>query len=465
MKILLVLSLLIPILFLNIITGGGDNIRAESEINQIIRQMSLEEKIGQLFMVGFPGSDVDENIKNMIEEYHVGGIIYFRRNIDSLNQVTDLCRELQKSSFTSSELPLLIATDQEGGIVSRLKGGTHFPGNMSLGATRSQDLAFKAGKATGRELKYTGINMNLAPVLDVNNNPDNPVIGVRSFGEDPELVADLGTAYMEGLQSEGVIATGKHFPGHGDTAVDSHLNLPVIEHDRERLNKVELYPFQEAINQNIDSIMTAHVHFPAIESEPEIPATLSEKVLNGLLREEMNFQGVIITDCMEMSAIADSSGTVEGAVKTLQAGSDLVLISHTYEKQVQAIQGVIKAVKESRISEKSIDNSLKRILELKEKRMGLDSERFDKNMKKNKLNPELNREIAQKIAEKGITLAKDEELIPVKNIENKDIAVINFESSVNSQVEDDTNYNNIFTERLSPGTNSVTPFSVNEEKP
>ncbi|MFW5980699.1 MAG: glycoside hydrolase family 3 N-terminal domain-containing protein, partial [Halanaerobiaceae bacterium] len=223
--------------------------------------------------------------------------------------------------------------------------------------------------------------------------------------------------------------------------------------------------FQEAINQNIDSIMTAHVHFPAIESEPEIPATLSEKVLNGLLREEMNFQGVIITDCMEMSAIADSSGTVEGAVKTLQAGSDLVLISHTYEKQVQAIQGVIKAVKESRISEKSIDESLKRILELKEKRIGLDSERFDKNMKKNKLNPELNREIAQKIAEKGITLAKGEELIPVKNIENKDIAVINFESSVNSQVEDDTNYNNIFTERLSSGTNSVTSFSVNEEKP
>lgn len=461
MKVIIIIVIFITILLLNDIIAG-ESVRAESEIKEIIEEMSLEEKVGQLFMVGFSGTEAGENIKNLIENYHVGGIIYFRRNIESPEQTAELSRKLQKLAFrTTPGLPLFISTDQEGGVVTRLQGGTHFPGNMTLGAGRSQGLAFKAGKATARELKYSGINMNLAPVLDVNNNPDNPVIGVRSFGGDPELVAEMGTAYIKGLQGEGVIAVGKHFPGHGDTDTDSHLSLPIINHDRERLEKVELYPFRKAVQEDIDSIMTAHVHFPAVEDKTGTPATLSKKVINGLLRKDLEFQGVILTDCMEMKAISESPGTVEGAVKTLQAGSDQVLISHTYEKQIKAIEEVVKAVKEGKISEKSVDTSLIRILKLKKKRMGLET---DNQLEQDVPDREFSQNVAKQIAEKGVTVARGRELFPVDNIEDKDIGVITFESSSSSLVEDENNYQQPLLNRLSERSNSVISISVDEDE-
>jgi len=297
----------------------------------------------------------------------------------------------------------------------------------------------------------------LAPVLDVNNNPSNPVIGVRSFGEDPLLVAELGEAFISGMQSEGIIACGKHFPGHGDTNIDSHLGLPVVDHDKERLERVELYPFIQAIKAGVDSIMTAHICFPAIEPKRGVPATLSYNVLTGLLREELGYNGLIITDCMEMNAIASTFGTIEGSVMAIEAGSDMVLISHTLDKQKAAIEEVIKAVKAGRITEERINQSVIRILKLKEKRIGL-NRMFNTDYKG--INKKEGEEIAYQIAKKGVTLVKDDKnLIPIKK--GKKIVVLDFAIvHQTTLVENDKGYRNSFAHYLSEQGIQVEYFSL-----
>ncbi len=252
----------------------------------------LERKIGQLFVVGFDGTTVNPKIKKLIHDYHVGSIILFSRNIGEPEEVLQLTSDLQKEAKKAGyEKPLLICLDQENGVVSRIhKGLTTFPGSMALGATDNPQYAYKIGLATGKELKALGINWNLAPVLDVNNNPDNPVIGVRSFSENAEKVAAFGEAMMKGLQDAGVMTSLKHFPGHGDTNVDSHLDLPVISHEMERLENIELVPFKACIEAGADSVMAAHVYFPAIEPEEDIPATLSKRVYVDLLRKSLDLQ-------------------------------------------------------------------------------------------------------------------------------------------------------------------------------
>lgn len=412
-----------------------------------IAAMSLEEKIGQLFQIGFAAPAVSDQVKDMIENYHVGGVIYFSRNIKNPAQTAALSNNLQQLALNSgAEIPLFISVDQEGGTVIRLKGVTHFPGNMALGAASDPNLTEKTAQFTAVELKNLGINVNLAPVLDVNNNPANPVIGVRSFGEDPELVAELGAAYIKGLQSEGVTATAKHFPGHGDTDTDSHLDLPIIKHQRSRLDQVELYPFKKAIEAGVDSIMTAHVYFPAIEKEEGIPATLSKSVLTNLLRDELKFDGLIITDCMEMKAIVNTFGTVEGALKTIEAGSDTVLVSHSYQRQKNAIEAVIAAVKSGRISEERIDASVKRILTLKAKRINL--EQVDQ-AEPAQIDFKSHQQTAQKLAEKALTLVKNEDVFPIKNVKKKKVTVIDFEMGRVSLAEDEGEKNNLFINYLS----------------
>jgi len=342
-------------------------------IDYKLENMSLAEKVGQLFQVGFHSKIADEKIIDLIENYHIGGIIYFSRNIQSEEQTAELSNDLQQLALNSgSKIPLFIATDQEGGIVNRLAGTVDFPGNNELGAANDQESTQKIAELTAAELINSGINVNLAPVLDVNNNPNNPVIGDRSFGEDPGLVAEMGTVYIEALQSAGVAATAKHFPGHGDTAVDSHYELPIIEHQRSRLDQIELYPFKRAIEVGVEIIMTAHIYFPAIEKRKGVPATLSKAVLTDLLRGELNYNGLIITDCMEMKAIVNSFGTVEGVLRTIEAGSDLVLVSHSYQQQKNSVKAVIEAVKSGRITEKRIDTSVKRILRLKARKINLE---------------------------------------------------------------------------------------------
>ncbi|MGP0585786.1 beta-N-acetylhexosaminidase [Paenibacillus timonensis] len=332
---------------------------------------TLEEKIGQLFICGFHSLVPDEQIKTLVQHYHVGGVVYFRRNIASVEQLAELSRSLQALPRSRPELPLFVSIDQEGGMVARLdhEGMSRIPGNMALGAADDPSLTEEVARLAAKEMLQLGINFNFAPCVDVNNNPANPVIGVRSFGERPDRVAAQGAAAVRGYQNQGVIATAKHFPGHGDTAVDSHRGLASVPHGKERLHQVELAPFREAIAAGVDAIMTAHVIFPAFEPDG-IPATLSRRVLTGLLREELGFGGLIVTDCLEMKAIAEHYGIAEGAVQAIEAGADLVLVSHTLADQRAAIERVAEAVRSGRISEARIDRSLERILALKAKRIG-----------------------------------------------------------------------------------------------
>ena len=404
---------------------------------------NLRDKVAQLFVVGFPGTTPDDTIREFVAEEGVGGVIYFARNVETPEQVADLSRSLQRSAAEGDNPPLLITIDEEGGIVSRLPWEGRLPGQMTVGATRDPDLARRAAAAKARELRAVGVNVNLAPVLDVNNNPDNPVIGVRSFGEDPELVSELGVAAAAGFESERVVACGKHFPGHGDTDTDSHLDLPVIDHDRERLDRVELAPFATVVEEDIGAIMTTHVAFPTITEEPDRPATLSENVLTGLLREELGYDGLVMTDCMEMNAIADTVGTPEAAVQAVEAGCDLVTASHTPETQRAAIDAVVEAVESGRIAEAQIDESVQRILRAKE---NYDvSESVPGRDAWAEANDE-SRTVSRRVAEQGVTLVRDRDgNLPVGD---GPIRVVQFSGGKGSEVEESAADAGAFVERL-----------------
>jgi beta-N-acetylhexosaminidase len=287
--------------------------------------------VGQMFMVDFTGLEPIANVERLIAEEGVGGVILFDKNISAPRQVASLTNALQESARGAGRPPLLIGVDQEGGPVARLRmGATHFPSAMAFGAARSEALAASAAGITARELRALGLHMNMAPVLDVNNNPANPVIGVRSYGEDPALVARLGTAAIRAMQASGVLATAKHFPGHGDTSQDSHVTLPVVPHAQARLDAVELLPFRAAIRIGVAAVMTAHVVFKALD--PDRPATLSPAVL-GFLRSDLGFAGLIVTDSMGMRAITDRFPPGEAAVQVL--GED----RHPPDRHVTAGEG------------------------------------------------------------------------------------------------------------------------------
>ncbi|WP_410768228.1 beta-N-acetylhexosaminidase [Fontibacillus sp. BL9] len=384
-----------------------------------LSKLTLEEKIGQLFICGFHGLEADEQIKTLTKDYHIGGTVYFRRNVESVSQLAALSSGLQQLPRKNPEIPLFISIDQEGGMVARLdhEGMSRIPGNMTLGAAGDPQLTEAAAVLAAKEMLALGINFNFAPCIDVNNNPSNPVIGVRSFGEDPVKVAEHGNAAIRGYQQTGVIATAKHFPGHGDTAVDSHRGLAVVPHDKERLGKVELLPFREAIAAGVDAIMTAHVIFPAFEPE-EIPATLSRRVLTDLLRGELGYEGVIVTDCLEMHAISKSCGIPEGAVAAIEAGADIVLVSHTLQDQIAAIKAVTEAVLSGRISEKRIDQSVERVLVLKAKRLAAGAEQAGGDSAPVPVPltpPEESGELLARIAEGSVTLVKDDGNLPLKS--------------------------------------------------
>ncbi|MFJ7975943.1 glycoside hydrolase family 3 N-terminal domain-containing protein [Peribacillus sp. NPDC096379] len=423
--------------------GQGELVKKKGKrydvINQAIKKMALEEKVGQMLMPDFrtwEGSHVTKmlpEIYALVKKYHLGGVILFQENVVSTEQTTRLVADYQQAA---EKYGLLMTMDQEGGAVTRLQTGTDMPGNMALGATRSPELTSRVGLAIGEELASLGINMNFAPDMDVNNNPDNPVIGVRSFGEDPKLVAELGTAYAKGLQTAGVAATAKHFPGHGDTAVDSHLGLPEVPYDKERLKEVELYPFQKAMEANIDAIMTAHVTFPKIDNtkvisqktgeEIALPATLSYKVLTELMRNELKFEGVITTDAMNMNAIAEHFGSVDAAIRAVKAGADIVLMPVGLE---DVADGLVEAVKTKELSEKRIEQSVERILTLKIKR-GIMKEETPQLISEKVAyaldvigSPE-HKQIEKEAAEKSITLVKNNHVLPLQLNEGDEIVVL-----------------------------------------
>ncbi len=321
------------------------------------------EEIGQLFMIGFEGTAVSADFAAFLREYQPGGVILFARNLESISQIVDLTNDLQRCS---PHAPLLIAIDQEGGRVSRLpKGFTIFPPCEVVGRCQSSDLAYTVAATTAKELIAVGINMNMSPVLDVNSNPSNPVIGDRAFGTTPDLVSELGSATIDGLQDNRVVACGKHFPGHGDTNADSHLELPVVATPRERLEQTEFPPFKRAVTQGVATMMTAHVLYRALDASR--PATLSPTIIQKFLREELQYDGVVLTDDLEMRAIIDHYGIEDATVQAILAGCDMPLICKDRNREVAAMKAVRDAIESGEISTERFERSLTRIRRLKDR--------------------------------------------------------------------------------------------------
>ena len=379
----------------------------ERRIDGILHKMSAQEKVGQLLFVGFGGTNVESGgaIERLVKGKMVGGVALFSRNVKTLPQVAQFTRELKA---LLPELPPFVAVDQEGGNVVRLREPTTvLPSNMALGAARNLELTQRAAASLGHDLWLLGFNMNLAPVLDVNSNPANPVIGIRSFGEDPNLVGSQGGAYVEGLQSADVSAVAKHFPGHGDTGSDSHYAMPSLPHDSARLLSVELVPFQQAIDSNLDAVMTAHIALPAVEGVRGVPATVSHRVLTGLLRETLGFDGIIITDGLEMKGIVDAYGSGNAAVRAIQSGADMVLILWTKEKKEEVHQALLSAVREGKISRQRLDTSVRRILRAKIRRGVLDRPPPSLETALAELGTgQRGRRVAQEVANRSLTLVR-----------------------------------------------------------
>ncbi|MFA0887838.1 MAG: glycoside hydrolase family 3 protein [Synergistales bacterium] len=342
------------------------------KVSALLKGMSLEEKAGQVLMGFFRGETVHPSLSSVIGRVRPGGWILYSStgNIVSLEQVAGLTASLQEAAAAAQSLPPFVAVDQEGGRVSRLtKGVTVFPGNMALGATGDPDLAAKAARITSRELRILGITVNFAPVVDVQSNPANPVIGTRSFGSDPALVARMATAMVAPAAEEGVLCTAKHFPGHGNTSVDSHAGLPIDTHPREILEKVNFVPFSAMVRSGVPAIMTAHVVMPDLDQGNVLPATLLPKAY-AVLRGEMGFSGLAVTDSLGMKALDRYWSIEETAVLALQAGADLLVLGadpgHEPEEIERVHRAIVSAVLTDRIPKSRLDEAVKRILQAKE---------------------------------------------------------------------------------------------------
>lgn len=329
-------------------------------VNNIIENMTLSQKVGQMFAVGFSGNTFSSTLQSSINDYNFGNVIYLAGNVNNPNTLAGLSNSIQQAMINANGVPAFITIDQEGGRVARLtNGGTRFISNMAMGAIADSTQVYREGKAIGAELRNYGINVNFAPVLDVNNNPDNPVIGTRSYGENPFLVSKCSIQLFKGLQSANVMGTAKHFPGHGNTNVDSHTGLPIITSSKNELYQTELAPFIIAINNGIDAIMTTHIVFTAIDDA--LPATLSEKVLTKLLREELGYNGLIITDGMEMDALKNFGNVASLGLQAVKAGADILLYTDNVNPR-SAHTAIINAVNSGEISEERINDSVRRIL-------------------------------------------------------------------------------------------------------
>lgn len=346
-----------------------------------VSELSLEEKIGQLLIVHFYGTSLNEEAKSFIDDLHIGGVIYFNwsNGLENPTQVQSLSADLQKYALSQSKpIPLFIAVDQEGGLVARLRRGfTSFPGNAALGKTGDPELAEKCAYAIGKELRSVGVTTNLAPVIDVNSNPYNPIIGIRAFGNDPKTVTDYGKKMLEGFRRAGIMSVLKHFPGHGDVQIDSHEALPVVGKSIEELIEVELYPFR-TLASSADGIMTAHLLVPALDSYKCV--TLSPYVIENNLKKGLDFQGLIFTDSLAMQGVLDqTTGVIDAALQSFKAGHDILLLGGkqllgeskgfevTFHDVKDIQQAFVHAIRSGVISEKRLDESVAKILAFKEK--------------------------------------------------------------------------------------------------
>jgi beta-N-acetylhexosaminidase len=340
------------------------NQQEKQTISEVITKMSLEDKIGQMILAGISGTKMDTNAKKLISQFHVGGIIFYKSNFETPEQAVQLVNQLKAGN--SSTLPLFLGIDQEGGRVTRLPGGLfNFPPNNQIGKVNDPEFSYKIGTLLGHEVKEFGLNLDFAPVLDINSNPNNPVIGDRSFGNNSEIVSTLGIQTMKGIQSQNIIPTIKHFPGHGDTSIDSHLELPIVNKSLMELKVLELIPFERAIDHGADVVMVAHILLPKLDKTN--PASMSKAIISDLLRKQLSFKGVIITDDMTMGAITEHFDIGKAAVESVKAGSDIILVGHDYNNVVKITSSLITAVENGEISEQRLNESIERIIQLKRK--------------------------------------------------------------------------------------------------
>lgn len=380
-------------------------------VEQTLAEMSLDDKVGQLIFPGLSSTFTNKEserfkvIERNIKEFHVGGYHAFGGDPASLALLLNRMQGLAKT-------PLLITADLEGGPGYQMAGATRLPRAMALGASDRHELAYQAGRIAAIEGRAMGIHVNFYPVVDVNNNPRNPIINIRSFGEDVALVSRMAQAYIHGAQEHGQIATAKHFPGHGDTSQDSHLELAVVDVSRERLDQVELPPFRAAIEANVGAIMTTHVYIPRLEPEQGLPATLSKTVTTDLLRQELGFTGLIFTDAMVMKGVADRFSPEEASRRAFQAGADIILLPVDVEKTFHALKSAVQA---GNVPLSRLDESVRRILQAKA-RLGLNKNRFvDLTQLDTTVGNLEHARLARTMIEQAITLVRDErQAVPLR---------------------------------------------------
>ncbi|UJL45938.1 M28 family peptidase [Virgibacillus sp. NKC19-16] len=463
-----VLLLTTPITALTPSAFAGQNMKPDEErennanqemIQQMITQMDTEEKIGQLVMPSTHDNEQNmpnEDTKELIQEYKAGSvIIYGNRDASTTAAYNNQLQEW--AAETNMGIPLFSTADLEYGVNQHVTDATAFPRQMGIAATRDLEAAEDMASVTAREMKATGFNWNYSPLADVNTNPNNPVIGVRSFGEDTELVSDMTVAQVEGYQENGVLSTPKHFPGHGDTSDDSHYDLPSVGYDRETLEEVHLPPFQAAIDAGADSIMTSHVIIEAID--PELPATLSEDVLTGLLREEMGFNGLIVTDAMSMQAIKDNWGAGEAAVMTIQAGADIVMATGSLDEQKESFEALLSAYESGELTQERVDESLERILAKKVMYGLFDNRYVDPEEATDVVNTESHKELAKNMAQDSMTLVKNDDVLPFDPESNESTFV------VGPEIYNQSYYIEDIAEDVQRKTNGNVDYDVTSENP
>ena len=450
----LVLTMIIPV-----------NIKAleeAPEINAILNNMTNEEKIAQMIMPAFRYNansgqtvgvtQINDDIQTILQKHGFAGVILFSENTKSVEQAARFIDSLQVASKKQGRPQLLIAIDQEGGYVTRLAEGTSNPGNMGLGATNDSNNAYESAKIIGSELSALGINVDFAPVVDVNSNPSNPIIGIRSFSDDPNMVGEYGVKFVQGLHSENIMTSLKHFPGHGDTNEDTHSKLSVVNKTLDELKNSDLIPFAQAIQAGTDMIMTAHIQYPNIEDKTfesldgntyTLPATLSSKFLKDILRDDMGYDGIIVTDALEMGAIAHNFTPADAAVRAINAGANILLIPfetkttaqyNQLDEYVTTLAGKIG----TEINEAEVNESVKRILKLK-KEKGLLNEYDNSNLEnnianaKNIVSSQNNHDKEFEISKKGVTLVKNSNnVLPLKDSSEKTVIIYGWASHANS---------------------------------
>jgi len=393
-------------------------IRKERWVKSIYDTLTVNERIAQLLIVraySNRNQRYNDSMTDLIRRYNVGGVCFFQGTPAAQATLTNRWQKAVKT-------PLIVAIDAEWGLGMRLNGAYDFPFQMTLGASGDDMLVYEMATAIARDCKRMGIHMNLAPVVDVNNNPNNPVINFRSFGEDPYNVARKGVMYVNGLQDHGVVATAKHFPGHGDTDSDSHQTLPMVNHSKHRMETIELFPFQEVIDHGVKGIMIAHLYVPSYDNTPNLATTLSPKIVNGLLKYDMGFRGFVITDALDMSGVTKYFPPGEIEVKALLAGNDILLLPQHVSTAIAAIR---RAIDKSIIPMELIERKCKEILRLKFD-LGLDLVTpIDKNNLSGKLNPISSKVITNKIYKSAVTLVKNDNLlIPLTHLQHRKIASV-----------------------------------------